>query len=297
MNEQSLLFRLLLFYGSRVPYHRGKGRLIERLLRLFKVNVNQEFDVVRDGLRWRLNPADFVHADVFWLGRKDHYDVYNLQQMLQPGDVFFDVGANFGYYSIVLAARLNKQCTIHAFEPNPPTLARLRHHVEINGLEDVVQLHDFALSDQAGTAALASKENNSGATNVVAADADSTLVRITTLDAFCDEQRLTRLDAMKIDVEGFEERVLLGGRQTLSRWRPMLLLELEPARLHDKQTSVERVVRLLQELGYALFVSRRRALEPLRNLPEGDDAQMNVFCLPQPGVNSEVGQQRGETNE
>ena len=279
MKDQSLLFRLLLFYGSRVPYHRGKGSIVERLSGLF--NVDQEFDIERNGLHWRLNPADYVQMDVFWLGRKDYYDLYHLERMLHPGDVFLDVGANFGYYSIVLASRLNKQCTVHAFEPNPPTLARLRHHVAINDLQDVVQVHDFALSDQEGTAALATKQGNSGATNVVESDGASRPVRVTTLDAFCNEQRLTRLDAMKIDVEGFEERVLLGGRQTLSRWRPVLLLELEPPRLHDKQTSAERVVQLLQEMGYALFVSRRRTLEPLRDLPEGKDAQINVFCLPQ----------------
>jgi FkbM family methyltransferase len=281
MKKQSLLFRALLFYGSRVPYHRGKGWIIERLLRFFNLRVDEEFDVVRDGLRWRLNPADFVQADVFWLGRKDHYDLYHLQRILQPGHVFLDVGANFGYYSVVLASRLNRQCVVHAFEPNPPTLTRLRRHVAINGLKDVVHIHDIALADQVGTAALATKEGNSGGTHVVASDATSTLVQLTTLDAFCDEQRLTRLDAIKIDVEGFEERVLLGGRRSLRRWRPVLLLELEPARLRDKQTSVERVVLLLQELGYALFVSHRRALEPLLRLPEGDDAQMNVFCLPQ----------------
>jgi FkbM family methyltransferase len=284
MKKQSLLFRLLLFYGSRVPYHRGKGWIIERLMHSFNLHVDKEFDVVRQGLRWRLNPADFVQADVFWLGRKDYYDLYHLERILQPDHVLFDVGANFGYYSVVLASRLNKKCVIHAFEPSPPTLARLRHHVAINGLDCVVQIHDIALSDQVGTAALATKDGNSGGTHVVASDATSTLVQLTTLDAFCEELRLTRLDAIKIDVEGFEERVLLGGRQTLRRWRPALLLELEPARLRDKQTSVERVVLLLQEMGYALFVSHRRTLEPLRKLPEGDDAQMNVFCLPQPGA-------------
>jgi FkbM family methyltransferase len=284
MKKQSLPFRLILFYGCRTPYHRGKGWLVERLLHLFIIHVDEEFDLVRDGLRWRLNPADFVHADVFWLGRKDYYDVYHLQKFLQPGHVFFDVGANFGYYSLVLASRLNKQCVIHAFEPNPPTLARLRHHVAINGLQDAVHVHNLALSDQVGSAALATKEGNSGGAHVVDSDATSTLVQLTTLDAFCDEQRLTRLDAVKIDVEGFEERVLLGGRRTLSRWRPVLLLELEPARLRDKETSVEQVVRLLQELDYSLFVSRRQILEPLRHLPEGDDTQMNVFCLPRPGT-------------
>jgi FkbM family methyltransferase len=288
MPKQSIPVRVLTFYGSRVPYHRGKGALLDRLVRFFRVQADEEFDVVREGLRWRLNPADFVHADVFWLGRKDFYDVYHLQRMLKPGHVFFDVGANFGYYSMVLASRLNKQCVIHAFEPNPPTLVRLRHHVSINGMQDVVHVHDIALSDQAGTAALATKEGNSGGTNVVVSDATSTQVQLTTLDTFCDAQGLARLDALKIDVEGFEERVLLGGQRTLRRWRPVLLLELEPARLRDKQTSVERVVHLLHELGYELFVSRRQTLEPLLHLPEGDDEQMNVFCLPQARADMDV---------
>jgi FkbM family methyltransferase len=282
MKKQSLLFRLLLFYGSEVPYHPGKGRLLQWLLRWCNLRVDEDFDVVRAGYRWRLNPADFVQADVFWLGRKDYYDVYHLQRLLQPGHVFLDIGANFGYYSVMLASRLNKQGVIHAFEPNPPTLARLRHHVAINGLEDVIRVHAVALSDQAGTAALAMREGNTGSAHIVSSAAASAPVRLTTLDAFCDEQRLARLDAVKIDVEGFEERVLLGGQQSLRRWRPMLLLELEPARLAEKQTSAERVARLLEELGYALFVSRRRALEPLRQLPEGQGAQLNVFCLPRP---------------
>jgi hypothetical protein len=58
-----------------VPYHRGKGWLLQRLLRFFNLYVDEEFDLVREGLRWRLNPADLVHADVFWLGRKNYYDV------------------------------------------------------------------------------------------------------------------------------------------------------------------------------------------------------------------------------
>jgi FkbM family methyltransferase len=284
MTQQSSLFRLLLLYGSRTPYHRGKGWLHHRLLRFFNIHVDEEFDVVREGLHWRLNPADFVHEDLFWLGRKDYYDVYHLQQVLQPGRVFLDIGANFGYYSVALASRLDKQCTVHAFEPNPPTLARLRRHVAMNGLDDVVHVHDIALSDRPGTAALATKSGNSGGAHVVASHPASPTVQLGTLDDFCDQLPLTRLDAVKIDVEGFEERVLLGGQKTLKRWQPVLLLEMEPARLRDKQTSVQRVVQLLQELGYALFVSRRRTLQPLHHVPDDDGAQMNVFCIPRQGV-------------
>jgi FkbM family methyltransferase len=280
VQQQSLLFRLILSYGWRFPYHRGKGWLVERLLRLFRIQVNDEFDVERAGLRWRLNPADFVQADVFWLGRKDYYDIYNLQKLFHPDNVFLDVGANFGYYSLVMASRFDRQCVVHAFEPNPPTLARLRHHVAINSLGGVVQVHDVALSDQAGTACLATKEGNSGGAHIVDCDRRTIEVKLTTLDDFCDQQHLTRLDAIKIDVEGFEERVLRGAERSLRRWRPVLLMELEPARLRDKQTSVTRVIHFLQKVGYELFVSRRQTLVSLHYWPEGDDAQMNVFCLP-----------------
>jgi len=252
----------------------------ERLVKLFGVHVDQEFDLVRNGLRWRLNPADFVQADVFWLGRKDFYDVYHLQRMVRSGDVLLDIGANFGYYSVVLASHLKKKCEIHAFEPNPCTLKLLRHHVEINGLMDVIHIHDLALGDNPGTASLATKALNSGGTHVVPFNESSTCVQVTTLDDFCDHQGLTRLDLIKIDVEGFEERVLRGGHRSLRRWQPVLLLELEPARLRDKCSSVEHVVATLRELGYQLFVSRRQSLQPLLDLPKGDDVKPNVFCLP-----------------
>ena len=105
-------------------------------------------------------------------------------------------------------------------------------------------------------------------------------MKLTTLDSFCDEQQLTRLDLVKIDVEGFEERMLLGGRQALRRWQPVLLLEIDPPRLREKGTTPERVLALLREMGYHFFVSRRQTLQPLLETPDDDNAHLNVFCLP-----------------
>lgn len=231
MNTKSLTFNLIHFYGCRVPYHRGKGRLIHRMLKILDFHVNKEFDLTYGGLHWRLNPADFMQAELFWMGRTDFYDVYHLQRILKPNCVFFDLGSNFGYYSVVIGSHLGKRCEIHAFEPYPATLLRLRYHVAVNGLQDVVHIHDVAIANRVGTAGLATKEGNSGGTHVVAQEQASTIVQVTTLDAFCDQQRIARIDAIKIDVEGFEERVLLGGWETLKRLQPALLMELEPPRL------------------------------------------------------------------
>ncbi len=278
--KRSLAFQLLQIYGSALPYHPGKGQIHDRLRKFFNVRVDEQFDVVREGLRWRLNPADFVQATLFWLGRNDHYDLYHLQRLLKPDCVFFDIGANFGYYTVSVAARLKGCCQVHAFEPNPTTMQLLRHHITINGLENCAYTHDVAISDQAGEAQLATKAGNSGGTHVVSSGEGTIPITISTLDSFCEQHGIAHIDAMKIDVEGFEERLLLGGRETLRRLQPMLVIELEPPRLRDKGSTPERVTTIIKELGYNLYVSHRKELKPLLDLPEGDSYQINAFCIP-----------------
>src|SRR4051812_30167953 len=154
MADLSLLERALLFYGAQLPNHPRKWWVHDRLRRLFGVAVDRDIAVHREGLRWSLNPADFEHAGLFWMGTLDKWDLYHLRRLVVPGMVFFDVGANFGYYSLSLAKALQNKCDVHAFEPTPTTYDRLRQHVEANGMSSVIHLHQMALSDVTGTANL-----------------------------------------------------------------------------------------------------------------------------------------------
>src|SRR5262249_3812827 len=158
---------------------------------------------VREGLRWSLNPADFEHAALFWMGTMDKWELYHLRRLVRPGSVVLDVGANFGYYSLSLAQGLQHQCQVHAFEPTPTTYERLRKHVELNRMSDVVHLHQVALSDVTGTANLIQRADNSGASRL-GTDAAGISVQVTTLDEFCTQQNVSRVDLIKIDVEGYE---------------------------------------------------------------------------------------------
>jgi hypothetical protein len=103
-------------------------------------------------------------------------------------------------------------------------------------------------------------------------------VPVTTLDGFSREAGLERLDLIKIDVEGHEESVLRGASDVIARHHPVLLVEIDPPKLDRARTSPERVLRLLADLGYGLWVARRRRLEPLDRVPRGD-TYVNVFGL------------------
>jgi len=278
MTRDSLLCRLLLFYGVRLPNHPGKWRIHQWIRDRLGSALDEDFEVERGGLHWRLNPADFPHASLFWLGRLDYWDVEHLRRRVAPGSVVFDVGANFGYYGLTLARHLNKQCRVYSFEPEPANFARLTYHVEANGMSGVVLPKRLGLADQAGFATLSQRPGNSGSANLDLTD-DPAGVSLTTLDDFVASERLDRLDLMKVDVEGFEERVIRGGRETLARFHPLIFIELEPARLALKGSSVPAVVDLLTQAGYRLFVSRRHRLEPLRELPLRHGDQVNAFAM------------------
>jgi len=277
MSGLSLLERSLLYYGTRFPNHPRKWWIHNHLRRILGVSIDREIEVIREGLRFSLNPADFEHAGLFWLGSKDKWDLYHLGRILAPGSVFFDIGANFGYYALTIAAARNRQCRVHAFEPNPKTYSRLCRHIEWNGLKNVVQAHQLALSDREGTATLIERADNSGASRL-GDDAPGFAVQVTTMDAFSSTHGVDRVDALKIDVEGLEAKVLYGGRETLCHFKPAIVIEFWTTGLGRAHSSVDEVAGALHDLGYRLFKPVRERLEPISEPPRTEIPE-NIFCF------------------
>jgi FkbM family methyltransferase len=273
----SLIERALVFYGTRFPDHPRKWWVHDRLLRSLGVAIDRDIEVDREGLRWSLNPANYGHGSLFWLGTKDQWDLFHLRRLIRPESVILDVGANFGYYALTLANASGRRCRIHALEPNPANFDRLLSHITWNSLEGVIQAHHLGVSDQPEIVAMSEPADNSGHTAVVP-DGEIKGVMLTTLDKFCEEAGLDRLDALILDVEGLEERALQGAKRTLERFKPLVFVELFPPVMRRQGSSPEAAARILTELGYQLFAARRDRLEPLMVMPAGDDRE-NAFAF------------------
>lgn len=262
------------WWARAVPFHRGKQRLAEHLVDWFSLAEAGERVVWRQGAQWSLDPTDYVCRDLFWAGAKDVAQMRALRPHLPRGGVMFDLGANFGYYAIVMARALEQDCVIHAFEPDGVAAARLEANLALNDIS-CISVHRCGVSDHGGAASLQRVQGNSGAASLV----DGHDFPLVTLDAFCADHGIQRVDVVKIDVEGAELRALRGAAGVLTRHRPTLLLELNAQALRAQGARIDDLLDLLADHRYVVrpIGSKHRAADLRR-----PQAIIDVLCTPRP---------------
>src|SRR5438093_3059579 len=120
--------RGLLLYGNVLPYHRGKWRIVETMVdrfRLDRLYRGKSFVVRRRGITWKLRPDDLVQRSIYYCSYHEFKETRELMRLVKPDWTFFDVGAFFGYYSLLVSHLTEGRATVHAFEPFRPNYALL----------------------------------------------------------------------------------------------------------------------------------------------------------------------------
>jgi FkbM family methyltransferase len=163
-----------------------------------------------------------------------------IKAFLQPGMKVIDIGANYGYYTILASQKVGTAGKVWAFEPGADAAALLRQSIEVNGAANV-RLIEKALGDESSVGWLtnhASPEYNAvldefaeGARSVV----------IDSLDNLDREENFTGIDFIKIDAEGFEEKVITGGLELFRRENPLVMIEI---------SLDAEALKILKDMGY-----------------------------------------------
>ena len=183
-----------------------------------------------------------------------------LNNFLRAGDVFVDVGANIGLFTLIAAARVGQAGRVVAFEPATPTNERLTDNVRLNNLGNVTCVR-AALSDSCGQLDLVQSLDGFDAWNSLARPTMGNAFSNETVDVIAWGQYAMQhnlvgaVTLMKIDVEGWESRVLAGGREIFSRAdAPVLQVEFEDHAATTAGSSCRDLYRLLESFGYRMFV-------------------------------------------
>ena len=239
-----------------------------------------------------------LHDLKIWINLKDsfiamsilqgHYEEELVALMIanapERGTVV-DVGANVGAYTLQAARAVGAEGKVYAFEPRPDTFGMLSESVAANGFSGRCILLNQGLSDKAGYASMQDVDVHNPGASFVKEESDTQsgqrLVKLTVLDEidFGD-----RVDFFKIDVEGYESKVLRGGASFFRRYKPAATSEVFPNMLREAGgSSAEEYLDLWDSYGYEVrlfdYQGSQRVLRPsdLRNEAEFPGL-FNIVC-------------------
>ena len=155
----------------------------------------------------RVDPGDLLGSRVFFFGVWEPSITHYMRGQLPANSIAVDIGANVGYYSLVMSRAVGDGGKVYAIEPSPPLRARLEENLALNHLRNVVVV-PFGISDRAERRAFYSetKTRNTGESHFGELSEDGLPLR--RLQDVISEEDLARVSLVKVDVEGMEATVL-----------------------------------------------------------------------------------------
>lgn len=208
-------------------------------------------------LKLRFKAKDAIGRTIFKSGLYEEEISSFLIQKLpwQDNDIVLDVGANIGWYSLLLASQLPQQIQIFAFEPEPDNFRCLQYNLEKNKISTVAA-YQQGISDKTETKTLhLYKNSNTGRHSMLDInDANTIEVQTTSLDSFLAENQLEakRVKLMKIDIEGFEYFAFKGARQLLDHL-PYIMAEFSPGYMRKGGLEPAELLELLYRFDYVPY--------------------------------------------
>ena len=257
--QPSTFEHLLILYARRFPIRRGKLRVINALWRAAtgSQGTTRLATLKHGGLKMQCDLTEMLQRQLYFFGtyflEEQNLDCWANES--RGAKVVFDVGANVGIFSLAALA-VQRNLTVHAFEPTPEIAAHLRETAALNGLNKL-HVHPVAVFNDNGHATLrrfrGELGTNGGMNYITTAAVDPGAERVPTvsLDSFCTENEIDRIDLLKLDIQGNEHQALAGAAHLLNTGRiGTILTELNWARNKEATCPATESIRILEKAGY-----------------------------------------------
>jgi len=240
------------------------------------VMTSREYGIkmVCDPLDRRIAPIETLNFDYY-----EKADSDMIVRLARDCQCIFDIGGNFGWYSLLLA-KVYPEARLYTFEPVPRTCGYLKNNIALNGLENI-QLFNFGFSDSeqelnffyypegSGNASIANLSESEGVQSVTC--------KVKKLDDFVQESG-SSIDFVKCDVEGAELLVFKGGLETVRRDKPIVFAELLRKWSAKFNYHPNEVIELFRSCGYRCFTSHENKLVGF-DVMDDQTAETNFFFL------------------
>lgn len=232
---------------------------------------------LQDGVRLLVDSNQPAERWLLFSGNYQPALTHILQQHTPPGGCCLDIGANLGFYTVKLARWVGAAGRVAAFEPNPAMLDRIERNVALNQFAQV-EVVNAAIHHQSGHIEFyISSSPGKSSVNPIVNAVTKTIVPALTIDEYMAAQDWPRLDVIKMDIEGNDCNALSGARDTLARFRPLLVFEY-------KRTTPPQVAQaaftLLASLEYQVWSLSSQGERLRFDWQTSELAQTDIVCVP-----------------
>ncbi len=215
---------LLLFINVGI----SRGRLKKLFHDIWRKYLSENpVDLVYNGLKLRIRPfGNTIESNILFSSKtREKSELEFIKKFVDSKTLFLDIGANFGYYSLFVASFGARKCI--GFEPNPVLIERMNENIKLNKLTDKIVVAPFALGENSKIVDLHISKFGLGSSSIIKNTSSLETIKVNqkTLKKALKELNEIKADIVKIDIEGFEDKVLFPYISSLEKnYLPSLII-------------------------------------------------------------------------
>jgi FkbM family methyltransferase len=261
------------------PFKSGLGNL----LRNYQVRNKDKLVLSRiDGITFELDLRELIDSSLYFEGCFEPKTTELITAYVKRGMVVLDIGANIGCHALRCAQLAGSGGKVIAFEPMSAAFRKLQRNVSLNRFANII-LEKSALADREKPNVEVSFQSSWKVDHIADEAGGSEQINVTTIDSYLERNGIAAIDLIKLDVDGYEYKIIAGGLRTIRNSMPVLIMEFGKYTLERCGDSLEQLIDLLHSLGYAIYSERDTSVrrskdELLGEVPE--DGTINVLCRP-----------------
>lgn len=268
--------KLKLFLTPYVAMNNVFRRIIRKIKRLLGIQIVELSNI--KGIKIHINHNEYIDKGLLYNQfETDTIEIF--QKLCNPGQTFFDIGANIGFYTL-LGAKLIKGGSVYSFEPTSLAYKKLQRNIKANSFTNIKAVK-LALSDREEVTQSFIKSSWPIDNNFNQRNKQNELIEYDTLDNFVKKFGINKIDLIKIDVDGFEYKVINGAKNTLKVMNPLIVFELVAYTLKEKGDDIHDLAKLLTDLGYNFYdektLEKYHDIDKLINDPYLENFSKNVI--------------------
>jgi FkbM family methyltransferase len=257
------------------------NRPLNELYEIYKLhNKNKTVMAEVDGIKYQLDLKELIDSSIYYEGCFEPLTTAVIKKYVREGMTVLDIGANIGCHTLLFAKLVGVGGKVIAFEPMSYAYSKLKCNIELNNFDNI-KLEKIALSNVIQTLQDVHFQTSWTLDGTSQYPNDKEIVDFITLDKYVVINDVDKIDFIKLDVDGYEYKVISGGIDTLKRDKPLLLMELGVYTLQNAGDNINDLINTLADIGYEFYsennLNRFQNSDAMVNsIPK--DGTINVLC-------------------